>query len=53
MNEVEKMEVKAKLQKMNEERDAIIAGKSRITQEEENRYNKLGMDIIVLGRKLY
>ena len=53
MNEEEKVGVKAELEKMNEERDSIIAGKSRITQENENRYNKLGMEIIILGRKLY
>ena len=45
--------VKIELQKKLDERKAIVAGKARITPEEEKAYNALGKVILELRRKLY
>ena len=49
----EKEEIRHQIKAKEEEREAIISGKARITEEEESRYNRLGTEIIVLGRNFY
>ena len=46
-------EIKAEIDRLEAERDSIIKGRARITEEEERRYNNLAMPILELRRKLY
>ena len=53
MSGKEKEKIKEELDKKLAERKAIVAGKARITIEEERAYNNLGKVILELRRKLY
>ena len=46
-------QIKAEIDRLEAERDSIIKGKARITEEEERRYNNLAKPILELRRKLY
>lgn len=51
MEEEEK--IRKELEDRLKERAAITTGKSRITQEENRRYNNLGKVILELRKRLY
>ena len=50
---MDEKKIRAEMKAKEEEREAIIHRLARITEEEERRYNRLGMEITVLGRNFY
>lgn len=46
-------EIRERLKTKLKEREAIVSGKARITEEEEKAYNRLGQEILGLRRNLY